>query len=140
MAEKKNEEVFNLESLFSRGNEEAGVWHQPVVNYRKIDVEFQLVGPNSDTAYTADDEFDRERELIKDDADSKEKNDKLVRLLAKRYAKYIKGIRCPSGRKLVMGDGHEATLDDMEDFLYNSPAILNDIIKFAGDQEHFLGK
>lgn len=139
MAEKKTEEVFDLESLFSRGNEENGVWHQPVVNYRKVDVEFQLVGPNSDIAYQADMEFDRERELIKDDADSKEKNDRLVRLLSKRYSKYIRGIRCPSGRKLTIG-GHEASLGDMEDFLYNSPAILNDIMRFAGDQEHFLGR
>lgn len=139
MAEKKTGEVFDLETLFSRDNEENGVWHQPVVNYRKIDVEFQLVGPNSDIAYQADADFDKARELIKDDVDSKEKNDKMVHLLAKRFSKYIRGIRCPSGRKLTIG-GHEATLDDMEDFLYKSPAILNDIMRFAGDQDHFLGK
>lgn len=139
MAEKKTEEVFDLETLFSRGNEENGVWHQPVVNYRKIDLELQLVGPNSDIAYQADAEFDKERELIKDDPDSKEKNDKMVHLLAKRFSKYTRGIRCPSGRKLTIG-GHEATLDDMEDFLYNSPAILSDIMQFVGDQAHFLGR
>lgn len=137
MAEKKNEEVFNLETLFSRDNEENGVWHQLVVNYRKIDVEFQLVGPNSDIAYQAALEFEKARELIKDEADSKEKNGKMVRLLSKRFAKHIRGIRCPSGRKLIIG-GHEATLDDMEDFLYNSPAVLDDIMRFVGDQDHFL--
>ncbi|MBQ0112966.1 MAG: hypothetical protein KBT03_07540 [Bacteroidales bacterium] len=135
MAEEKEVEdeindVIDIESFFSRDNEENGIWRE--VKYTGI--EFKCHGPNSSKAAEADEYFRNEKAKLDENASD---NKKLDELYIKRLAMLVSDVRGKNGKKLTL-KGKDVTKNDIYTILFKSPVIATDLIGFVSRQENFL--
>lgn len=137
MAKTTKENELDISMFFSRENENNGVWFEPTIKGVPSGIEFLVCGLNSNVASVADEEWNKDRQTLSDIKDEKLRSKKEDELFAVRISKYILDIRGKGGKKLVIG-GKEVTKDDIYDIVYNSPAILVEISRFASRLENFL--
>ncbi len=142
MKSTENKRKFDLaDIIFTKDNEEEGVWVEPEIFGIKIGVEFKVIGANSDKLIPVIEEFNKkygEINAIKDPAEKARKADELyIDTAAKRTV----GLRCAEDAEVVIeGKPIEYSDELVRHIFEKSPVCAQYIVLFSRNTENFTNR
>lgn len=138
MATKETKEnIIDISAFFSKDNEEKGVWYEPTVDGRKVGFELRIYGANSNKADVLNDVWAKTKTELASITDVAVRLKKTDEAFATRVAGYVSDIRGKNGAKLTIS-GKEIDKADIEQIMANSPALEEEVLRFAARNENFL--
>jgi hypothetical protein len=139
MAEKEKKEVIDIADFFTTTRSKTGVWHEPVLNGVGMGIEFKILGPSSDEAVIASEEYDRAHEKALSEKDGRTAVEIERQALAERAASIIREVRAKGGKALVCNKKEfKASKDELRTVMYENEDVCLDILMAAGKSATFM--
>lgn len=129
----------HLEDLFTRVNEEKGIWFEPKINGQGIGIEFLVKGATTDEAMADDEHYEKLYAEAKEIKDLIAQKEKLMKVDAERCARLVAGVRATENCDIDFeGKPIEYSKELIEKLFYNSPLIKKAIVDFSSKTTNFI--
>ena len=134
--------TFDLADLiFTKDNENEGVWVEPELFGVKIGVEFKVIGANCDKLITVIEEFNKKYAEVSAIKDTTERAKALDELYVDTAAKRTIGLRCaPDAEVTIEGNPVEYSDAVVRHIFEKSPVCAQFIVLFSRNTENFTNR
>lgn len=132
------EETFEISDLFTKEQEDNGVWYEPEVRGRPFGIKFKVIGNESAEGSVIINALMKELDKIKSMEDNAEKADKERQITAKHISKLVKDMEATREGVLLHGNPIRYNQDNVYDIFYNALYICNDVYAFARRSTNFI--
>lgn len=141
MEKEIKKEVVDIADFFTTTRSKEGIWYEPKVDGIGIGIEFKIFGPASDKAILALDEYLKEHEKAKSEADEKTAVEIERNALASRAAAVVGGVRAKGGKAIVCNKkDFKGSKDEIRTVMYENEDICVDLITAASRNATFMRK
>lgn len=132
------EETFEISDLFTKEQEDNGVWYEPEVRGRPFGIKFKVIGNESAEGSVIINALMKELDKIKSMEDNAEKADKERQITARYISKLVKDMEATREGVLLYGNPIRYNQDNVYDIFYNALYICNDVYTFARRSTNFI--
>lgn len=132
------EETFEISDLFTKEQEDNGVWYEPEVRGRPFGIKFKVIGNESAEGSVIINALMKELDKIKSMEDNAEKADKERQITARYISKLVKDMEATRDGVLLHGNPIRYNQDNVYDIFYNALYICNDVYAFARRSINFI--
>lgn len=132
------EETFEISDLFTKEQEDNGVWYEPEVRGRPLGIRFKIIGDGSAEGAVIINSLMKELEKIKSMENTTEKADKERQITAKYISKLVKDMEATREGVLLHGNPVKYNQDNVYDIFYNALYICNDVYAFSRKSINFI--
>lgn len=132
------EETFEISDLFTKEQEDNGVWYEPEIRGRPFGIKFKVIGEGSSEGAVIINSLMKELEKIKSMENTTEKADKERELTAKYISKLVKDMEATREGVLLHGNPIRYNQDNVYDIFYNAYYICNEIYAFSRKSINFI--
>lgn len=139
--EKAAKQVVDISDFFTKDRKEEGVWHEPVIEGKRIGILFKVIGSDADSAATVFADYDKEIEKLDSVEDPEKKIKGLKEVQARTSAKLVKDIKAQDGYEaLINGEPLAYSEETVYRIFINATSIAADIISFSRRDGNFMVK
>lgn len=132
------EETFEISDLFTKEQEDNGVWYEPDVRGRPLGIRFKVIGDGSAEGAVVINSLMKELEKIKSMENTTEKADKERQITAKYISKLVKDMEATREGVLLHGNPVRYNQENVYDIFYNALYICNDVYAFSRKSINFI--
>lgn len=132
------EETFEISDLFTKEQEDNGVWYEPEVRGRPFGIKFKVIGNESAEGSVIINALMKELDKIKSMEDNAEKADRERQITARYISKLVKDMEATREGVLLRGNPIKYNQDNVYDIFYNALYICNDVYAFARRSTNFI--
>lgn len=127
--------------IFTKKNEEEGVWVEPEIFGMKIGVEFKILGANSNRLITVIEEFNKKYAEVSAISDLEKKAEELDKLYVDTAAKRTVGLRCAKDAEITIeGKPVEYSDETVRHIFEQSPVCAQYIVLYSRNAENFTNR
>lgn len=132
------EETFEISDLFTKEQEDNGVWYEPEVKGRPLGIKFKVIGNESAEGSVIINSLMKEIDKIKSLENTKEKAEKERQITARYISKLVKDMEATREGILLHGKPVKYNEDNVYDIFYNALYICNDVYAFSRKSINFI--
>lgn len=132
------EEIFEISDLYTKEQEDNGVWFEPDIKGRPLGIKFKVIGEGSAEGTVIINALIKELEKIKSMENTPEKADKERQITAKHISKLVKDMEATREGVRLHGQPLKYNQDNVYDIFYNALYICNEVYAFVRKSTNFI--
>ena len=132
------EETFEISDLFTKEQEDNGVWYEPEVKGRPFGIKFKVIGEGSAEGAVIINSLVKELEKIKSMENTKEKAEKERDITARHISKLVVDMEPTREGILLRGRPIKYNQDNVYDIFFNAYYVCNDVYAFSRKSINFI--
>ena len=132
------EEIFEISDLFTKEQEDNGVWYEPEVKGRPLGIKFKVIGDGSAEGSVIINSLMKELDKIKSMENTQEKADKERQITAKYISKLVVDMEATRPGAVLHGQSLKYNQENVYDIFYNATYICNEIYAFSRKATNFI--